>query len=217
MANITRNLADFTSLVPPAEPVTYSLAEELALVAFTSTTFTGSINHAGQSDNWIFGFSSVPNVGDTALFDAAIEAHTGVTFLAGAKRVRRAAEVTVSSAVFTSVLTSPFQPGPLVGGDWQLLVSVELELDTAAVWGAAGPDKAVDCQITRDGTEVAQFQWPFATYNCFTFAAGDSHAEGDNPVFDILIRRLGGSGDVHARLMKLEVAPVPAAEVEDQT
>lgn len=217
MANITRNLADFTGLTPPAEPVLDSLSLEMSEVVFTSTTFNGSIFHAGNSDNWVFDFSSIPNVGDTALFNAAVAAHTGVTFTAGPERLRRNAEVTVNSTSFTSVLTSPFQPGPLSGGDWQFLASVELELDAVAVWGVAGPDRAVECQITRDGTELCQFQWPFATYNCFQFIAGDTHAEGDNPVFDILIRRLGGSGDVHARRMKLEVAPVTAAQVEDQT
>ena len=54
------------------------------------------------------------------------------------------------------------------------------------------------------------------TYNTFAFTAGAEHVGGDDPVFDILIRRLGGSGDVKARRMKLEVVPVTSGAVEEQ-
>ncbi len=216
---VSYNLAAFTGLVAPAvEPNIVALNTEVAKVVFDTAVFaTGLVQDATLPKSWDMVFTGPdPTDDDLTLLNDAIAAHTGKPLLARALRLRKGAEVTVSSSDFTSVLDSPFKPGPLSGGDWHLIASAELKLDTVATWGASGPDKAVEIQVTRDGVELALDGSPFATYNTFAFTAGAEHVGGDDPVFDILIRRLGGSGDVKARRMKLEVVPVTSGAVEEQ-
>lgn len=219
MADIYIDATNITN-TPATDKAYRELGEAYAQVIGNVRDFNAGFEVGGISYNpgvVILTTNSEPDPDEAAII-TFIEDHDGSedNFLASAKRLRRAAEQTVGVGAFTSVLSSPFQPGPLSAGDWQFKASVELKMDTAATWGAGGPDKAVEAQITRDGVELALFGWPFITYSAFQFSAGDTHAEGDNPVFDILVRRLGGSGDVMARRMKLEVAPVGSAAVEDQ-
>lgn len=110
-------------------------------------------------------------------------------------------------SVFGGAKTSAF---PLIGGDWQLMVSLEIALAAVASWNNTGPNAAAQARLLWNGAEVHTFVWPHPLYCAFSVPIGATLAEGVKPTIDIQFRRWGASGTARIRRVRFELAPTNA-------
>lgn len=96
---------------------------------------------------------------------------------------------------------------PLVGGDWQLIVALELALLASASWNNTGPLSAAQARIVWNGTEIYNWLWPHPHYCGFSVPLGATIAEGVRPTIDIQFRRFGLAATARVRRIRYELAP----------
>ena len=114
------------------------------------------------------------------------------------------------ASVIGGMKTSRF---PLIAGDWQLVVSLELALQAAGNWNNAGPDRAAQARLLWNGSEIATWVWPHPLYTGFGTVMGATLAEGVKPTIDIQLRRWGSAGVARIRRVRFELAPTTGGVV----
>lgn len=96
---------------------------------------------------------------------------------------------------------------PLIAGDWQLIVSLELALAAVASWNNAGPAAAAQARLMWNGSELHTWIWPHPLYCAFSVPVGATLAEGTKPTIDVQFRRWGTAGTARIRRVRFELAP----------
>ncbi len=199
--------ADFTSLAPNSVNLESLEAE---LEALSVPGFDGLIRTSSSEYPVRTLFTGdVPTGSGLTTLQGGIAAYTGAVFLTVPAKFTKIAVFQTSEGTFQSALTTPWTPGPLAAGEWRLDVSALFYVDNIG-HSAAGPTRACIIRLMRDGVEIIRSGNPFEDGIPFPFGGSDVHFAGDNPAFDIQIRRKGAGASelVFVEKIRMFIAPV---------
>lgn len=128
------------------------------------------------------------------------------------RKTRMALQTINSFPAWVSVFATPWvnELYPLTAGDWVFDCVFGVKLDSASVWGAAGPDVAVQARLVLNGSPVEGAAWihPFDTFQGFSFSGSKSFAEGALPDIDLQIRSVPSAVDVSVQGVRIELRPL---------